>query len=279
MNTLSIEKQSLILSLLTEGQSVRATARVADVSPVTVLKLLLEAGQKAKDIHDRLVMNIHAGYVQCDEQWQFVNCKQKHVKSEEEAQERGDFYTFLAMDSDTKLAICYRVGKRNARLTASFMMELSTRVTTRFQLSTDAFAPYKDAVDRVFGDEVAYGQIHKEYREETKEDARKYSPGKIIRVTKNAITGQPNPKRISTSHIERLNLSTRTHCRRYTRLSLGFSKSLIHHEAATALHFFAYNFMKPHGTLRVPPAVEAKVTNKLWKWEDLLNWGKEAIAA
>lgn len=151
------------------------------------------------------------------------------------------------------------------------MMELSTRIITRFQLSTDAFAPYKESVDRVFGDEVAYGQIHKEYREMNREDARRYSPGKIIRVTKNVITGYPKQKRISTSHIERLNLSTRTHCRRHTRLSLGFSKSLIHHEAATALHFFADNFMKPHGSLRVPPAVEAKVTNKLWKREDLLN--------
>ena len=279
MNTLSIEKKSLILSLLTEGQSVRATSRIADVSPVTVLKLLLEAGQKAKEVHDSLMMNIRAGYIQCDEQWQFVNCKQKQVKSEEDAQERGDFYTFLAMDSDTKLAICYRVGKRNARLTASFMMELSTRVVTRFQLSTDAFAPYRDAVDRVFGDEVAYGQIHKEYREETKEEARRYSPGKIIRVTKNVVTGYPNKKRISTSHIERLNLSTRTHCRRYTRLSLGFSKSLIHHEAATALHFFAYNFIKIHSALRVSPAMEAKVTNRLWNWQDLLTWNQERIAA
>ncbi len=139
MNTLSVEKKSLILSLLTEGQSVRATSRIADVSPVTVLKLLLEAGQKANDIHDSLVVNIQAGYVQCDEQWQFVQCKQKRVRSSEEAKERGDFYTFVAMDSDTKLAICYRVGKRTAHLTTSFMMELATRVMTRFQLSTDSF--------------------------------------------------------------------------------------------------------------------------------------------
>ena len=201
-------------------------------------------------------------------------CKQKRVRSDEEGKDRGDFYTFLAMDSDSKLAICYRVGKRNARLTASFMMELSTRVVTRFQLSTDAFAPYKDAVDRVFGDDIAYAQIHKEYREETKEEARKYSPGKIIRVTKNPITGSPNPDRISTSHIERLNLTTRTHCKRYVRLSLGFSKSLIHHEAATALHFFAYNFVKTHGTMT--PAMQSGVTNRFWDWTDLLSWGKTA---
>jgi len=279
MNSLSIEKKSLILNLLTEGQSVRATARIADVSPVTVLKLLLEAGEKARDIHDSLIVNVRSNFVQCDEQWQYVFCKQKRVRSKEDEKQHGDFYTFIAMDSDSKLAICYRVGKRNASLTASFMMELSTRVSTQFQLSTDSFGPYREAVDRVFGDDIHYAQIHKEYREETKEEARKYSPGKIIRVTKMQITGQPNPKRISTSHIERLNLTARMNCRRFTRLSNAFSKSLAHHEAAVALHFFHYNFVRPHQTLRVTPAFQARVTNKLWKWEDLLNWKQERIAA
>ncbi|MBI1804350.1 MAG: IS1 family transposase [Ignavibacteriae bacterium] len=278
MNILPIEKKSLILSLLTEGQSVRATSRIADVSPVTVLKLLLEAGQKARDIHDSFMVNIRANYIQCDEQWQYVFCKQKRIRSEEEEKERGDFYTFVAMDSDSKLAICYRVGKRNARLTASFMMELSVRVATRFQLSTDSFIPYREAVDRVFGNDIAYAQIHKEYRQDPMNEKR-YSPGKIIRVTKNPITGNPNPKRISTSHIERLNLTARMNCRRFTRLSNAFSKSLTHHEAAVALHFFHYNFVRTHQTLRVTPAVEAKVTNRLWNWEDLLNWGREAKAA
>ena len=279
MNTLSIEKKSLILSLLTEGQSVRATSRIADVSPVTVLKLLLEAGEKARDIHDSLVVNVRANYVQCDEQWQYVYCKQKRVKHPEQSKKRGDFYTFLAMDSDSKLAICYRVGKRDGKLTSSFMTELSTRVATRFQLSTDSFAPYKEAVDSTFGTDIHYAQIHKKYREETREEARRYSPGNIIRVTKLPITGTPNPKRISTSHIERLNLTARMNCRRFTRLSNAFSKSLMHHEAAVALHFFHYNFVRVHQTLRVPPAVEAKITNKLWKWEDLLTWGNHKIAA
>ena len=277
-NHLPIRKKVLVLSLLTEGQSIRATSRIANVSQPTILKLLLEAGQKAREVHDSLVVNVQAGFVQCDEQWQYIMCKQKRVQAGEE-NERGDFYTFLAMDSDTKLAICYRVGKRTARLTASFMMELNTRVTTRFQLSTDSFPAYRDAVDRVFGDDIAYAQITKVYREETKEDARKYSPGTIIRVTKTPMTGEPDPKRISTSHIERLNLTARMNCRRFTRLSNGFSKSLAHHEAAVALHFFFYNFIRVHQTLRVTPAFEARITNRLWNWEDLLTWRKAQIAA
>ena len=272
MNILPLQKKALVLRLLTEGQSIRATSRISNVSQPTILKLLLEAGQKAREIHDSYMVNIKAYYIQCDEQWQYVYCKQKRIVEGDE--ERGDFYTFIAMDSDTKLAICYRVGKRTARLTASFMMELSTRVITRFQLSTDSFKPYRDAVDRVFGDDIAYAQIHKEYREDTKEETRRYSPGKIIRVDKNVITGSPDPKRISTSHIERLNLFARTNCRRFTRLSNGFSKSLPHHEAAVALHFFYYNFIRIHQTLRVTPAVEAKVTNRLWTWEDLLRWDR-----
>lgn len=149
-----------------------------------------------------------------------------------------------------------------------------SRVVSRFQLSTDSFTPYSEAVDRTFGDDIHYAQIHKEYREETKEEVRKYSPGQIIRVTKLPITGTPNPKRISTSHIERLNLTARMNCRRFTRLSNGFSKSLMHHEAAVALHFFHYNFVRIHQTLRVTPAMEAKVTRKFWNWTDLLTYGK-----
>jgi hypothetical protein len=158
------------------------------------------------------------------------------------------------------------------------MMELSIRVATRFQLSTDSFAPYKESVDRVFGSDIDYAQIHKEYREDQQSEKR-YCPAQIIRVTKKRISGYPDRKRVSTSHVERLNLTARMNCRRFTRLSNGFSKSLQHHEAAVALHFFHYNFIRPHQTLRVPPAVEARVTNKLWKWEDLLNWDEKRIAA
>jgi len=271
-NHLPIEKKSLILSLLCEGQSVRAASRIADVSPVTVLKLLLEAGEKATDLHDSLMVNIQANHVECDEQWQYISCKQKRVKSMEEEKERGDFWTFVALDSETKLVPVYRVGKRTGQNTRSFMMELAVRVTTRFQLSTDSFAPYADAVDRVFGDEIEYAQIHKEYAEMNGE--KRYSPARIIRTTKKHIIGNPKNNRICTSYVERQNLTTRMNCRRFTRLTNAFSKSLKHHEAAVALHFFHYNFVRIHQTLRITPAMQAKVVNRLFDWSDLLNWGK-----
>lgn len=193
MNTLSLEKKSLILSLLCEGQSVRATSRIADVSPVTVLKLLLEAGERASEIHDTMMVNIRSHYIQCDEQWQYVYAKNKNVASENTS-EQGDFYTFIELDAETKLVPCYQVGKRNSAVTNSFMRELATRVTSRFQLSTDSFTPYREAVDQTFGIDIDYGQIHKEYREDGKGEKR-YSPAQIIRTTKTVITGNPKGKR------------------------------------------------------------------------------------
>lgn len=275
---LPIEKKSLILSMLTEGQSIRAAARIADVSPVTVLKLLLDAAKIAREVHDSMMVNLQVRFIQADEQFGYIFCKQKNVRSPEEATERGDFYTFIAMDSETKLVPCYRVGKRTGYTTVTFLTELATRVTSRFQLSTDSFGPYRDAVDRIFGTEVDYGQIHKVYQED-KQAERRYSPGKIIRATKMRITGDPIQKRISTSHIERQNMTVRMNCRRFTRLTNAFSKSVPHHEAAVDLHYFAYNFMRIHQTLRVTPAMEAGVTKRLWTWADLLTWNRIAEAA
>ena len=277
MNILPMEKKTLILSLLCEGSSVRATSRIADVSPVTVLKLLLEAGEKAKDIQDSQMVNIQSNYIQVDETWSYVGKKQKQTTPLDD-EEMGDQYVFVAMDSETKLVPAFLVGKRNGSNTLSFMDELKYRITSRFQLSTDAFAPYFNVVDSVFGNDVDYGQIHKEYREETKGEKR-YSPGQIIRVTIKSLIGNPKRKHISTSHIERQNLTIRMNMRRFTRLTNGYSKSLRHHKAAVALHFFFYNFVRIHESLRVTPAMEAKITNKLWNWSDLLTWGTQRIAA
>ncbi|MFN0156616.1 MAG: IS1 family transposase [Bacteroidota bacterium] len=278
MNVLSNEKKTLVLSLITEGQSIRATSRITNVSQPTILKLLLDAAAKARDIHDAMMMNIQSKFIETDEIWNFIQKKQKRVKSEEEERECGDFYTFICLDADTKLVPVYRVGKRTASVTVSVMKELSLRVPTRFQLSTDAFRPYSDAVSRVWGADIDYAQIHKEYAE-LNEGQKRYSPARIIRVTKNPIMGNPNNDRISTSYVERQNLTVRMQMRRFTRLTNGFSKSVKHHEAAVDLHFFFYNFMRIHSTLRVTPAMEAAVTNRLWSWEDLLTWGAEAKAA
>ncbi len=276
-NHLPLEKKALVLSLLTEGQSIRATGRITGVDTKTIMSLLVSAGDKARDIHDTMMQNLQCKQIQADELYAFVGMKQRHVRKGEESK-YGDFYTFVALDADTKLVPVYRVSKRDGRTAASFMMELSIRVTSRFQLSTDSFAAYETAVDRVFGSDIDYAQIHKEY-EETVEGQRRYSPARIIRINKKVISGRPQEERICTSHVESQNLTVRMHSRRFTRLTNGFSRKLRNLEAAVDLHYFFHNFIKIHKTLRVTPAMEAKVTNRLWNWEDLLTWNESAKAA
>jgi IS1 family transposase len=277
MNCLSLDKKTLILSLLSEGNSIRSIVRVSGASKNTIKKLLLEAGAKAKEIHDREMKNLKVRSLQVDEIWTFVAKKQKNLRPGD-AEEMGDQYVFVALDADSKLVPVYRVGKRTSRLAASFMMEVATRIITRFQLSTDAFAGYREAVDRVFGSEIDYGQIHKEYREETKTEKR-YSPAQIIRVTKEVLLGEPILKSISTSYVERQNLTMRMQMRRFTRLTNAFSKKLEYLEAAIALHFFHYNFMRLHQTLRVTPAMEARISEHLWTWEEFLGTKEGKMAA
>ncbi|HEY9165593.1 MAG TPA: IS1 family transposase [Candidatus Kryptonia bacterium] len=225
------------------------------------------------------MVNLQCRYVQVDELWGFVMKKQKQCTDEEKRIGRwGDQYVFVAMDSETKLVPAFSVGKRNADMAYDFMRELKMRITNRFQLSTDKFAPYFDCVDEVFHDNIDYGQVLKMYGEEGKGEKR-YSPAKIIKVEITPMIGNPKKSRISTSHIERQNLTMRMQMRRFTRLTNAFSKKLTNLKCAVALHFFYYNFIRIHQTLRVTPAMQAKVTNRLWDWNDLLNYGKERIAA
>ena len=277
-NYLPIDKKILVLSLLTEGQSIRATSRIANVSQPTILKLLIDAGDKARDLHDSLMVNVASKRIQVDEVWSFVSKKQKRVNSHEEERACGDFYTFIALDADTKLVPVYRVGKRTGKLTRSFLMELSVRVPGRFQLFTDSFRPYFETVDWIWGQDIDYAQIHKDYAD-SPEPQKRYSPSRIIRVTKQIMLGYPNSKDISTSYVERQNLTVRMQIRRFTRLTNAFSKKLRNLEAAVDLHFFWYNWLRIHQTLRVTPAMEAGITNRLWTWWDLLSWGEEANAA
>lgn len=275
MNRLSVEKQVLILSLLSEGNSIRSIVRVTGASKNTIKKLLREAGEKALEIHDREMVNLKVRNLQVDEIWTFVAKKQKQIKQHElDNLEIGDQYVFVALDADTKLIPTFRVGKRTGELASSFMMELATRIMTRFQLSTDAFPGYLDAVDRVFGEDIDYGQIHKQYGEEPKGEKR-YSPANIIRITKRAFLGMPVRKNISTSYVERQNLTMRMQMRRFTRLTNAFSKKLEYLEASIALHFFHYNFMRIHQTLRVTPAMEAGICKHLWTWEEFLGWNTQ----
>ncbi len=277
MNTLPAEKKALILTHLVEGSSIRSIERITGITKRAILRVLVEYGEKAREIQEREMVNLESKFVQVDEIWTYVGKKQKQL-TPLDSEELGDQYVFVAMDSETKLVPSFLVGKRNMENSLSMMRDLQYRITNRFQLTTDSFIPYFNAVDEVFGNDIDYGQIHKEYREDARNEKR-YSPAQIIRVIIKPLIGNPRWKRISTSHIERQNLTIRMQMRRFTRLTNAFSKKLENLKAATALHFFHYNFMRIHSSLRVTPAMEAKITKRVWEWSDLMSYGQIKQAA
>ena len=272
MNILPEDKKILVLTLLSEGNSLRTISRVSGVARNTVSKLLLDAGENAREIMNREMVNLQVKKLQVDEIWTFVGKKQRWIKPED-SPDMGDQYVFVALDPDTKLIPAFKIGKRTGKNAASFMMELSTRIVTRFQLSTDSFPGYPDAVDRVFGSDIDFGMIHKVYRSDPARDSEhRYSPPNIIRVDKRAISGEPNWRDVSTSMVERQNLTMRMQMRRFTRLTNAYSKSLRHLWAALSLYFFHYNFMRIHETLRVTPTMEAGICKHLWTWDEFIVW-------
>lgn len=279
-NHLPVEKKSLILNLLAEGNSIRSIVRISGASKNTVSKLLLDAGSKAREILDREMVNLDCSRLEVDEIWCFVQKKQAMLTDEERYEDRlGDQYVFVALDPKTKLVPTFLVGKRTLSNATSFMYDLKNRVRSRFQLTTDAFVAYTEAVDFIFGADIDYAQIHKQYKSEYVGE-RRYSPPKISGVIIKPIIGEPIKKYISTSLVERQNLTIRMQMRRFTRLTNAFSKSLKHLNAALALHFYHYNFMRIHQTTRVTPAMEGKVTRRMWTWNDLLGVGiQPSIAA
>jgi len=276
MNQLPIEKKTLILTLLAEGNSLRSISRISGVARNTISSLLLTAGESARDILDREMVNLEIKRLECDEIWTYVIKKQKQLSPEErESDQLGDQYVFVALDPVTKLVPTFHVGRRTLSNATSFMYDLKNRIRTKFQLTTDSFSAYTDAVDFVFGGDVDYAQIHKQYKAEPYGGTHRYSPAKVTGVIIKPITGQPVNRFISTSLVERQNLTMRMQMRRFTRLTNAFSKSLKHLKAALALHFFHYNFMRIHQTTRVTPAMEAKITKHLWTWEELLGLENE----
>lgn len=280
MNRLPLEKQALILSLLVEGTSVRSIERITGVHRDTIIRLMLSTAEIAREIMDTVMMNLEIKYLEVNEIWAFVAKKQKQVTPDDPS-EYGDAYTFVALDPVTKLIPAFRVGKKTAKLAVSFMSELKTRIRTRFQLFTDSFSPYRDAVDGVFGEDIDYAQVHKEFSspEDVNKGPRRYSPGCICGINIIPITGNPVRSHISTSLVERQNLTMRMGMRRFTRLTNAFSKTLQSLEAAIAIHVFHYNFMRIHQTLRVTPAMEARISSHIWKWEELLGYGQRSEAA
>ena len=249
----------------------RSISRVCDVSINTVTKLLVDAGRACAEYHDEAVRHVKAQRIQCDEIWSFTYAKERHVLSAKAApRHAGDTWTFTAIDADSKLIISWLVGPRVKDAAQQFMYDLSLRLANRVQLTTDGLRAYVDAVWENFGENIDFGQLVKLYGP-SPEGARRYSPPECIGAVKHPMFGDPDPKHISTSFVERQNLTMRMQMRRFTRLTGGFSKKFENHCHALALYFAWYNWIRIHTTLRVTPAMAAGLTDKLMGWSDIVQ--------
>jgi IS1 family transposase len=277
MNRLSSEKRKAVIAALVEGNSIRATCRMTGVAKNTVVKLLVDLGTVCSVHQDRLLRDLPCERVQCDEIWSFVYSKQKNVP-EHKRGEAGDVWTWVGMDADTKLVVSYLVGARGTDEAREFMADLASRLRHRVQLTTDGLRQYLLAVPGAFKSDVDYALLVKIYGTATKEEQRKYSPAVCLGQDKQPIIGNPDPDHISTSYIERQNLTMRMSIRRFTRLTNAFSKKVENLTAAVSLHFFHYNFCRVHKTLGTTPAVAAGVTDHPWTLDELIGLLAEAEA-
>ena len=275
MNVLPIEKRAQILHLLVEGTSMRATSRIADVSINTVTKLLEDVGAACLEFHDAAVRDIKSKRVQCDEIWSFCYSKEKNVAPEDKGVLGfGDAYTWTAIDSDTKLAISWLVGRRDTEYAEAFIADLASRLEDRIQLTTDGYGVYVNAIEKAFGGAVDYAMLVKVYEGMGAMDQRRYSPSRFVGADKRRINGNPDMSDVSTSYVERQNLTMRMGMRRFTRLTNGFSKKIENLAHAVALHFMYYNFGRIHKTLRVTPAMEAGISDHVWSLEEIAGLAK-----
>ena len=271
-----------VFKLLTEGMSIRATARVTDVDRNTILSLLVTVGAKCQRLLDTRIVNVRPTYVQADEAWTFVQKKQKRLKATDPV-DYGDQYVWLALDSETKLILTSLVGKRDGRSAFEFTNRLSQSIAPfhRFQLTTDGLEHYVPAVEEAFGADVDFAQLVKLYAAPRTDGPDWFRPSShVTAMIPTPIQGEPEAARISTSHIERLNLTVRMQMRRFTRLTNGFSKKLENLKAAVAIFVAFYNFCRIHQTLRVTPAMQAGLTDHVWTLQELLAWQEsETLAA
>jgi IS1 family transposase len=283
MNKLPIAKRIQIINCLVEGMSLRATSRLVDVSINTVTKLLVDTGKACQDFHDETVHSLFSERIQCDEIWSFVGMKESRVPTEHKGEGLGDVWTWTALDPDSKLIVSYYVGARDSNSAHDFMSDLKSRLIQRVQLTTDGLKTYREAVRDTFGSHVDFAQIIMNYESDNPKGAKryeqsfkrsteaKYSPPRVTGAEKIYITGHPKPEHVSTSMVERQNLTMRMHMRRFTRLTNGFSKKMENHCYAVALHFVYYNFAKIHKTLRVTPAMAAGIAKDIMSIEDIVR--------
>jgi IS1 family transposase len=271
MNRLSTADRVRVVSALVEGNSLRATARMTGVARMTVEKLLRDLGQACAIYHDEHVRDLTCQRIQCDEIWSFCYAKQRNVPTDKVGLfGYGDIWTWTAIDADTKLIASYLVGDRSRRTAYGFMYDLAHRIRNRVQLTTDGHKAYLFAVDTAFeGREIDYAVLDKIYVADNPQG--RYSPPKIVTSKAAVIKGNPDPRHVSTSYVERQNLTMRMSMRRFTRLTNGFSKKVSNHADNVALHFMHYNYCRVHETLRVTPAMAAGLINHVWEIEELVG--------
>jgi len=272
MNKLDIKKRAQIINCLVEGNSLRSTSRMTGASINTVTKLLVDVGKACVEYQDKAFQNLTCKRIQCDEIWNFCYCKEKNVPEEHKGEfGYGDVYTWTAMCADSKIVPSFLVGRRDSECAKVFINDLASRLKNRIQLTTDGYKIYLEAVDNAFGGNIDYAMLVKVYESTPNEDQRKYSPVECTGAEVKRISGNPDKKYISTSFVERQNLTMRMSMRRFTRLTNGFSKKVENLFYSIAIHYMYYNFCRIHKTLRVTPAMEAGIADHVWSLEEIVN--------
>jgi len=270
MNRLNFTRQSQVIAVLVEGNSIRAIERMTGAAKRTILKLIKNLGIACADYQDCTLRNLKCRKIQVDEIWQFVYAKEKNVPAEKKGHfGYGDVWTWVAIDADTKLVPSFMTGNRDAQSARMFIDDLASRLASRVQLTSDGLKVYLEAVEGAFGCDIDYSMLIKTY--ESTQDETRYSPAECTSCERKPVMGHPDPDHISTSFVERQNLTTRMGMRRFTRLTNGFSKKVENHAYSVAIHYMHYNFCRIHQTLRVTPAMEADVTDQVWTIEEMLS--------
>lgn len=280
MNRLDNARRTQVVKCLVEGNSIRSTVRLTGVAKNTISKLLLELGAACSQFMDGAMVNLKCERVQCDEIWSFVGAKAKNVtdKHFENGGYAGDIWTWTAIDADTKLIPCWMIGNRDAIAARDFMEDLAGRLASRVQLTSDGHKPYLKAVENAFGNDIDYAMLVKIYGENV-EGQKRYSPAVCTGCVTNVVKGNPDPKHISTSYVERANLSMRMGMRRFTRLTNAFSKKIENHAHMVALYTVWYNFVKQHKSLKgISPAMAAGISSTLWEMTDLAEMIEATVA-
>ncbi len=271
MNKLSLHRRVQIIKCLLDGNSIRGTTRIVECSKNTVVKLLAEIGKACQVYQDKHLRDLKCQRIQLDEIWSFVGKKQRQVKEDDDNTQVGDIWTWTSICADTKLVPSWVIGQRDAEYANAFVSDLAARLSTRVQLTTDGHKPYLEAIEGAFGADVDYARLVKIYGAVPEEHKDRYSPAQCTGAKKKRVEGDPDPKHISTSYVERNNLTMRMAMRRFTRLTNAFSRKVENHCYAVALHFMDYNFARIHSSIRMSPAMAAGVTDMLWSVEDIVN--------